>query len=267
MYPERLMSNPRSRSSNSDHSFFNNQPTNSLLSKNETERLTKQIDLVLEEQKEFLKELNLTVCDEDGFRVEENQITAHFGSNGDALSFDYKNTYNIKKDKSPGKASKDKEIVVSKPVFFASGDRKVSPKLEEDSRGILRRAANNKTRPAKPRVFFTEEPVKLPKTTYDTSSADILRNKDHEDVKSMSVKMLFFPAGELSASNSSIGSEEDTIPLQTTSSMYMTASNSNEDIVPKDSDEVIDSVSDSSGGLSIQASTSHSRDRLTRWKE
>lgn len=271
MYPERLINDARRcKSSNSDHSFFNDQRTNSFLTKNKTERLTEQIDLILEEQKEFLKELNLTVCDDDGFRVEESQITeAHFGDKGDTVTFDFKNnqkTYNSLKDKFFGKPTEDEQIVVSKPVFFASGDRKTSPKVEEDSQGILCRSINKKSRPTKPKVFFMEEPVKLPKTTYDSSSSDILQVnslKDHDGTKHVSVKMLFYPTSELSASNSSMGSDEGGNSLQATSSVYMTASNSNEEVKQQDSDKAIYSVSDSSCSLCVKASTSDSKDQLS----
>uniref|UniRef100_A0A1B6L150 Uncharacterized protein n=2 Tax=Graphocephala atropunctata TaxID=36148 RepID=A0A1B6L150_9HEMI len=247
MFPERLINSKRLKSdstfvvdavledpdsSNLQGTQYNCRTTDN--SSDRTESLAGQISLVLEEQRKFVREFDLPISDEGGFKLNMAQT----GNKGDFLEQSTKTTKRNNKIKmSSTKKLKIDETVRDKTLYFACGDQDSMLPIHETGcadivlnleSGIKDRyiAKNNK-----PTVHFNEEPVKLPKNFELTFSTELETdiNKNCFADKNISVKMLFFPQNRLDCSSSSFGSLGDKSGAD--SSVYVTAANSLADFV------------------------------------
>ncbi|KAG8285948.1 hypothetical protein J6590_070795 [Homalodisca vitripennis] len=232
----------------------------------QTETLASEIDLMLQEQRKFVKKFDLPISDDGRFKLNANVMC----SQGDFLTQEL----TTGKEKNRQKDSSIKKLKICKTAkekasYLASGDQDgviqtndaIGPEVVLN---LSRKDENKlKTKSNKPSFHFNEEPVKLPKTFELTFSTDIDAdiNKDTFTDKNISVKMLFFPQNRLNCSSSSFDTHGD--KSATDSLVYVTAANSLADLVRgSEMSQAVYTLADSNSTISLCKTTSESTNLL-----
>lgn len=287
MYPERLVNNSGMFQSSETFTFEESntslltlgskirQPASVVQSRDRTEFLTEQIDYMLQEQRQFFRELELPIVDEGGFKLKKDQlIEVQVTNEGDSIKVNRK----IISKASQRKKERNKKTrtgkSTNKDVYFASGDQdnisnfKIEKNTSDDALSLFNfDEVKQLKKHKKLKDSFKEEPVKLSKkiewaVPVQTSFGF---NKDHNTEKNISVKMIFCPDGELKCSTSSIESCGEAKSLATTSSAYVTAANSSNDGFREfNTNEGIYTIAGSSSNMSVNITSSESRGLLEK---
>lgn len=290
MYPERLVNNSGMFQSSetftleeSNPSLFTlgskiGQPSASVVqSRDRTEFLAEQIDYMLQEQRQFFRELELPIVDEGGFRLKKDQlIEVQVTNEGDSIKVNRKITSKANQRKKERNKKIRTERSTNEAVYFASGDQDNISHIKDEkntSDDALSGSLFNfdeviqLKKHKKLKDNFKEEPVKLSKkiewaVPVQTSFGF---NQDNNTEKNISVKMIFCPEGELKCSTSSIESYGEAKSLATTSSAYVTAANSSNDGFREfNTNEGIYTIAGSSSNISLNITSSESRVILER---
>lgn len=284
MYPERLVNNSGMFQSSetftldeSNPSLFTlgskiDQPASVVQSRDRSGFLAEQIDYMLQEQRQFFRELELPIVDEGGFRLKKDQlIEVQVTNEGDSIKVNRKVMSKANQQKKERNKKYRTERSTNEAVYFASGDQDNISNFKDEKNnsddalsGSLFNFDEVKQlkKHKKLKDNFKEEPVKLSKkiewaVPVQTSLGF---NQDHNTEKNISVKMIFYPDGELKCSTSSIESYGEAKSLATTSSAYVTAANSSNDGFRElNANEGIYTIAGSSSNMSLNITSSESR--------
>lgn len=284
MYPERLVNNSGMFQSSetftleeSNPSLFTlgskfGQSASVVQSRDRTGFLAEQIDYMLQEQRQFFRELELPIVDEGGFRLKKDQIIeVQVTNEGDSIKVNRKITSKANQRKKERNKKTRNNRSTNEAVYFASGDQdnisifKNEKNTSDDNlSGSLFNLdeVNQLKKHKKLKDNFKEEPVKLSKKIewalpVETSFGF---NQVHNTEKNISVKMIFCPDGELKCSTSSIESCGEAKSITTTSSAYVTAANSaNDGFRELNTNEGIYTIAGSSSNMSLNITSSESR--------
>lgn len=284
MYPERLVNNSGMFQSTetftleeSNPSLFTlgskiGQSASVVQSRDRTGFLAEQIDYMLQEQRQFFRELELPIVDEEGFRLKKDQlIEVQVTNEGDSIKVNRKITSKANQRKKERNKKTRNNRSTNEAAYFASGD--------QDNISIFKNEKNTSDYTLSGSLFnldevnqlkkhkklkdnLKEEPVKLSKKIewalpVETS---FVFNQDHNTEKNISVKMIFCPDGELKCSTSSIESCGEAKSITTTSSAYVTAANSaNDGFRELNTNEGIYTIAGSSSNMSLNITSSESR--------
>lgn len=216
-------------------------PASVVESRDRTVFLTNQIDCMLQEQRKFLREFELPINDEEGFRfINDEVIEVEVTNEGDSVTVNRKTTSKASEQKKGRNKKIRTQRFTNEAVHFASGDQDniinfIDGKNSSDDTMSVPFLNFDEVKQSKKhkkgKGNFKEEPVKLSKqiewavplqTNFDY-------NQDHNTDKTMSVKMIFCPEGEIKCSTTSIESCGEANSIATTSSAYVTAVNSYND--------------------------------------
>lgn len=284
MYPERLVNNSRMFQSSetftleeSNPSLFTlgsniGQSASVVQSRDRTGFLAEQIDYMLQEQRQFFRELELPIVDEGGFRLKKDQlIEVQVTNEGDSIKVNRKITSKANERKKERNKKTRNHRSTNEAVYFASGDqdnisifKNEKNTLDDTLSGSLFNLdeVNQLKKHKKLKDTFKEEPVKLSKNIewalpVETSFG---LNQNHNTEKNISVKMIFCPDSELKCSTSSIESCGEAKSIATTSSAYVTAANSaNDGFRELNTNEGIYTIAGSSSNMSLNITSSESR--------